>query len=422
MFIGMEQVEAQTMRLLGTVPAGSMKSGANTFQPLDVLYGRMRSYLNKVYQPDFSGLCSGEFIVFPETRAVLGRFLKYRLNSGDFVRFASRINTGDRPRVDFDQIKVFNVLLPPKPEQDRIADVLDELLSDLEASVATLERVRSKLKIYRASVLKAAVEGALTAEKTPFDRVPLRTLIEGLGQGWSPKCDLTREARDDEWAIIKTTAVQSMKYLDYESKPLPSGLKPRSGIEIKPGDMLMTRKGPRQRAGVACLVRTTRARLMICDTVYRFRCKVDRVEPAYLELALNSPRIVAEIDRKKSGISDSGVSLTHTKLGDIIIPLPSLSTQQAIVESVEDQISVIEHLETDLEAKQKSSQALRQSILRHAFMGQLVPQDPKDEPAAELLKRISAEKEELARRALVGKKTNPKAHKRPEENLIERLS
>jgi type I restriction enzyme, S subunit len=163
-FIGMEQIEAHTMRLLGTVPAASMKSGANTFQSGDVLYGRLRAYLNKVYQPDFGGLCSGEFIVMPETCAVLGKFLKYRLNSGDFVRSASRINTGDRPRVDFEQIKVFNLLLPPRPEQERIADALDELFSELDAGVAALERVREKLKLYRASVLKAAVEGALTAE------------------------------------------------------------------------------------------------------------------------------------------------------------------------------------------------------------------------------------------------------------------
>jgi type I restriction enzyme, S subunit len=163
-FIGMEQVEAHSMRLLGTVPAGSMKSSANAFQRTDVLYGRLRSYLNKVYQPDFVGLCSGEFVVMPETSAVLGRFLKYRLNAGDCVRFASRINTGDRPRVDFDQIKIFGLDLPPRPEQERIADALDELFSDLDAGVAALERVREKLKLYRASVLKAAVEGSLTAE------------------------------------------------------------------------------------------------------------------------------------------------------------------------------------------------------------------------------------------------------------------
>ena len=62
---------------------------------------------DKVYQPDFGGLCSSEFVVMPETSAVRGQFLKYRLNSGDFVKFSSDLNTGDRPRVDFNQIRAF---------------------------------------------------------------------------------------------------------------------------------------------------------------------------------------------------------------------------------------------------------------------------------------------------------------------------
>src|SRR5947209_7024003 len=106
-FIGMEHVQPETMRLLTTVPAGTMKSAANTFWPTDVLYGRLRPYLNKVYQPDFAGLCSGEFIVLPESCAISGRFLKYRMNGADFVHFASHLNTGDRPRVDYEQIKIF---------------------------------------------------------------------------------------------------------------------------------------------------------------------------------------------------------------------------------------------------------------------------------------------------------------------------
>ncbi len=301
------------------------------------------------------------------------------------------------------------VPVAPLKEQQRIMDMVEELLSDLDAAVAALARVQAKLKHYRAAVLNAAVEGALTGGGFRFSLVALRTIIEGLGQGWSPKCDLNREPRDDEWAIIKTTAVQSMQYRDDESKPLPEGLKPRLGIEIKAGDMLMTRKGPRQRAGVACLVRSTRKRRMICDTVYRFRCKVESVQPRYLELALNSPKIVAEIDKRKSGINDSGVSLTHQKLGDVIIPLPTLVEQNAIVEAVEDQLSVIDHLEADLEAKLKSAQALRQSILRHAFTGQLLPQDPNDEPAAKLLKGIAADREKRLSAKQTTRKTSSRA-------------
>ena len=162
-----------------------MKSAANVFRQGDVLYGRLRPYLNKVYQPDFEGLCSSEFIVMPETSATHGSFLKYRLNSDDFVKYSSGLNTGDRPRVDFRQIGGFEFNLPPRKEQFRIAEVLDELFSDLDVGVAALERARERLKLYRASVLKAAVEGSLTAEwrrrnpqPEPAEELLKRILVE----------------------------------------------------------------------------------------------------------------------------------------------------------------------------------------------------------------------------------------------------
>ena len=88
-FIGMEHIEAHTMKLLGTVPAATMKSSAVYFKSGDVLYGRLRPYLNKVYRPTFEGLCSAEFIVLPETERLDGKYLQHFLNSGAFVRFAS---------------------------------------------------------------------------------------------------------------------------------------------------------------------------------------------------------------------------------------------------------------------------------------------------------------------------------------------
>ena len=112
-FLGMDNVEPHTMRILGTVPAESVKSSAAYFEPGDVLYGRLRPYLNKVARPGFPGLASAEFMVFPDTAHLRNSYLQYRLNSVDFVRFASRLNTGDRPRVSFDQISDFQFVLPP---------------------------------------------------------------------------------------------------------------------------------------------------------------------------------------------------------------------------------------------------------------------------------------------------------------------
>lgn len=111
-FIGMEHVEAHSMKILGTVPAATMRSSALRFEPGDVLYGRLRPYLNKVAQPGVEGLCSAEFIVFPDSPTVRSSFLKYRLNAADFVNFATHLNEGDRPRVDIDQIGHFTIWLP----------------------------------------------------------------------------------------------------------------------------------------------------------------------------------------------------------------------------------------------------------------------------------------------------------------------
>ena len=149
------------MRLLGSVPASTMKSSAVHFQAGDVLYGRLRPYLNKVVRPDFEGLCSAEFIVFSGNSCLDSRFLQYLLNSSKFVSYATHLNEGDRPRVDYTQISAFPIRLAPIEEQHRIVAEIEKQFTRLDVGVAALKRVQANLKRYRASVLKAACEGRL---------------------------------------------------------------------------------------------------------------------------------------------------------------------------------------------------------------------------------------------------------------------
>ena len=100
------------------------------------------------------------------------------------------------------------------------------------------------------------------------------------------------------------------------------------------------------------------------------------------------------------------------QLDEFIFPLPPFEEQNAIVESVDDQLSVIEHLKVEMESKLKDVQGLRQAILLRAFSGRLVPQDPNDEPAAELLERIAAEREERAREAQSARRKRPASRRR----------
>ena len=160
-FIGLEHVEAHSMRLLDTAKASDVKSSASYFGNGDVIYGRLRPYLNKVYMSDFSGLASGEFIVFPSQPNLDNAYLKYFLNQWEFVSFVTRLNTGDRPRVEFSQFADYPFPLSPLPEQHRIVAEIEKQFTRLDASVAALKRTQANLKRYRASVLKSACEGTL---------------------------------------------------------------------------------------------------------------------------------------------------------------------------------------------------------------------------------------------------------------------
>ena len=290
----------------------------------------------------------------------------------------------------YQHLRKERLFLPPAAEQTRIVAKLEELLSDLDAGVAELKAAQKKLARYRQSLLKAAVEGA--AFGMPYPKLTLGELVTSIGQGWSPKCERESATENEQWAVMKTTAIQPLCFDGSHNKVLPADLKPRLDLELKPGDLLVTRAGPRNRVGITCLVRITRPKLILCDKAYRIRCDEERIDSSFLELVLNAPHMTHQIDKLKTGISDSGLNLTQDRFFALEIPLPTIEAQRAIIERIKAQISSIEDQEKSLDLSLKQSIAQRQNILRAAFAGQLVPQDPNDEPASVLLERIRAER------------------------------
>jgi type I restriction enzyme S subunit len=124
----------------------------------------MRPYLNKVWVAQFEGICSAEFIVLRHQPELDNQFLALRLNAEDFVTFANGEISGERPRVDFERLAIFPILLPPLTEQKRIVSKLLAALSEIELAERATARAQERLKRYRIAVLEAAVMGELTKD------------------------------------------------------------------------------------------------------------------------------------------------------------------------------------------------------------------------------------------------------------------
>jgi type I restriction enzyme S subunit len=371
----MEHVEAHTMKLLGTVPAETMKSSSVHFQPGDVLYGRLRPYLNKVYRPDFEGLCSAEFIVFPNSPDVDTRYLQYFLNSYDFVSFATHLNEGDRPRVDFKQIAPYPFPLAPLPEQRRIVSAIETQLGRLDAAVARLHAAKAKLKRYKQAVLKAAVEGAFLYPDLERDELPMGWKAASLGElVEDPKYGTSKKCSADEKGVpvlripnIGDGVVShaDLKYASFDAKE-------RKAYALRAGDLLTIRSnGSVDLVGKCALIREEDEHCLYAGYLIRLRPKHDTVESRYLLYHLSSFPSRVEIESKAK--STSGVNnINAQELKDLTIILPPLKDQIAICDTVDVLMSEMNSLDTAIDAQLLQASRLRQAVLKRAFEGRLV--------------------------------------------------
>ena len=217
-----------------------------------------------------------------------------------------------------------------------------------------------------------------------------------LHQGWSPQCEKTPSLSEDHWGVLKTTSIQPGRFLPEHNKLLPQKLTPRSQIEVKSGDLLITCAGPRSRCGVACLVRNTRPRLMMSGKMYRFRLPEEQIESRFVEAYLQTSTARDAIDRMKTGGSDSGLNLTHDRFRTLRVPVAPLNEQRRIVEAYEELVSDLDAAVAALGRVRAKLKLYRASVLKAAvegtFTGEWRAQHPNTEPASELLKRILIER------------------------------
>lgn len=160
-FIGLDSIEPDTLFPSIIHNFSNYKSSAISFTKDQVLYGRMRPYLNKVWKADFEGACSGEFLVLECSDMILPDYLKYKLHSLDFVAFASERSSGDRPRVSFGKISDYQIPLCSIEEQAEIVKIIERNFSNADKINSWVIESLEKVKVLEKVILKRAFEGKL---------------------------------------------------------------------------------------------------------------------------------------------------------------------------------------------------------------------------------------------------------------------
>lgn len=394
---------------------------------------------------------------------VTKKFLYHLLSSK--TESLRRINQGAaQPNLNTSIVSAILVPLPPLREQKRISHKIEELFTQLDSAIESLKRVQSQLKRYRQAVLKYAVEGKLTAEWRkkhkgeiePADQLLKRILAERRAK-WEEQELAKMKAKgkvpkDDKWKkkykepvapdtnglpelpegwawarieqLMTTVTSGSRGWAKYYAEDGASFIRAQ---DIKTDQLVLDNvahvNAPQTAEGTR--TRVNRSDLLITITganVTKTALVRHNLDEAYVNQHVALARPVQEeladylywfvvcpthgrrdLEALAYGAGKPGLNLDNIR--DLVLPVPPIDEQRQITQEIESQDSVTANVESVLFVSFERMRMLRHTVLHSAFSGNLVPQDPNDEPASVLLQRIKAEREEETQRKRREKKS-----------------
>lgn len=390
-YIGLEHLE-KDKGIVGFSSADKVKSTKNAFQEGQILYGRLRPYLNKHDIASFSGVCSTDILVFEASVLVANVLVDKFFNLPFFIEYVVANSKGiNLPRVSEETVLNTTFPLPPLLEQQRIVERIEELFAKLDEAKERLQEVVNSFAVRKAAILHKAFTGELTQQwrrengvsDESWEEKKLEEVCSKITDGThnSPTNSLSGEYMYVTAKNIKDTGID-LSNITYVTKEVHKEIYSRCDVIY--GDVLYIKDGAT--AGIAT-INTLKEEFSMLSSVALIRTDLKLAKNEFVKDYLNY--------RKKEilkNISGSAITrLTLSKIKDILISLPTLPEQHEIVRFIDDLLARERAAQQAAEQALASIDLMKKSILARAFRGELGTNKASEASALELLRQVLAE-------------------------------
>lgn len=320
----------------------------------------------------FSWINGNAMVVHPFIK-LSSDFLFYYLNS---VNFKPYISGSAQPQITRISLQPLSLPLPPLAEQERIVAKIEALFQDIDEGVERLKSAQEQIKQYRQSVLKSAFEGKLY-KTTDWKEVQLKDVCEFKSGN---TIDTKLEKSSGSIPYIKVGDMN----LSENSISIVTSSRFVDMVDIKQNQLIPTGSVifPKRGGAIATNKKRKVIKPIIIDLNTMAIIPSDKLHTDFFYFW------ILKIDLMKLSNGGNIPQINNYSFDKVNIPLPSLSEQQHIVEEIEKRFAVADELEKAVNEGLEKADKLKQSILKKAFEGKLVAQNPNDEPASVLLERI----------------------------------
>ncbi|MFC7990297.1 restriction endonuclease subunit S [Streptomyces pilosus] len=373
------------------VPAGVAVNPAYEISPGDVLVSRAntRAYVGA---PVLVGDCRPRLLLSDKSlrlvpnRAVDKRWLVYALRSPEMRDYIEAMASGTKDsmrNISQGSLKGAPLMLPPIAEQLRIVEALEVHLSRLSAASDLVLKSRVKLQTLRSAVTQEALSACAAYPTSPLGDL----LREPLRNGHSARVT----GREDGIRTLTLTAVTLNDFDNKHTKMTDAESAKISNLWLEPGDILIQRSNTPDLVGTSALFSGPRKWAIFPDLLIRVRTE-ERLLPEFATLVLQSQRTRKYFKARAKGLAGSMPKIDQDTISGVEMPVPPLDVQQKVIEETHERLAQVARLEGPVSVAVRRCYNLRSAMLRKAFSGRLVPQNPDEEPAAVLLDRSRVER------------------------------